>query len=111
MVKGEKEGGLIGIGEVRELDMSQVGVWDAALWLLWRQSWFQGVLVHSVILIKAFLCPEKKTYEDQEPIYLLAYFCKKVYCSSRLARWLCSLFALWRTAALLSAWIHSSHGF
>lgn len=48
-----------GEGEEGELDMSQVAVCDGALWLSWRQSGFQGILVHNVILIKAFLWPEK----------------------------------------------------
>lgn len=77
MVKGEKEGGLIGIGEVRELDMSQVGVWDAALWLLWCQSWFQGVLVHCVILIKVFLCPEKNHMRIRNQFICLCICVKK----------------------------------
>lgn len=58
--RGSKRSGFGG-EEEGELDMSQVAVWDGALWLSWRQSWFQGILVHNVILIKALLCLEKKT--------------------------------------------------
>lgn len=65
VVRGEMGGGSkrsgFGGEEEGELDMSQVAVWDRALWLLWRQSWFQGILFHNVILIKVLLCPGKKT--------------------------------------------------
>lgn len=42
------------------LDVSQVSVWDEELGLPWRHSWFPGILIHSVILIKGLGFPEKK---------------------------------------------------
>lgn len=48
---GSKWSGVEGGEEKSQLDMSLVAVWDGALWLSWRQSRFQGILVHNVILI------------------------------------------------------------
>lgn len=45
----------VGVG----LDVSQVSVWDEELGLPWRHSWFPGILIHSVILIKGLGFPEK----------------------------------------------------